>query len=99
MIHLDLGQDELGRLLGVSGETVRRWERGKNRIPRDSEAAILTVESAVRRLLEIFRPERLPLVVRREADLFEGETALEWILRGRIDDVILHYERMFVYQA
>ena len=99
MTHLDLGQDELGRLFGVSGETVRRWERGKSRISSGSEAAILAVDSAARRLLEIFRPGRLALVLRRKAELFEGETALEWILRGRVDEVVERYERTFLYQA
>lgn len=99
MTHLDVGQDEVGRMFRVSGETVRRWERGKTGIPSEREAAILATEAALRRLLAIFRPERLPLVVRREAELFDGETALEWILRGRIPDVVMHYENAFLYQA
>jgi hypothetical protein len=99
MTHLAVGQDDLGRLFAVSGETVRRWERGRSRIPRERGAAILAVESALGRLLEVFRPERLPLVVRRKADLFDGETALEWILRGRIDEVVDRYDRTFAYQA
>jgi transcriptional regulator with XRE-family HTH domain len=99
MTHLDVGQDELGRLFGVSGETVRRWERGKSSISSGSEAAILAVESAVRRLLEIFCRDRLPLAIRRKAKLFNGETALEWILRGRIEQVVESYERTLLYQA
>lgn len=99
MTHLQLGQDEMGRLFGVSGETVRRWERGKTSIPVARETEILRVEAGLKRLLEMFRLDRLPLVVRREAKLFEGETALEWILRGRIDEVADLYEATFRYQA
>ena len=99
MTHLDLGQDDLGRLFGVSGETVRRWERGKSRIPSERGAAILAAVSALRRQLEVFRPDRLARVVRRKAGLFDGETALEWILRGRIDEVVERYDRTFAYQT
>lgn len=99
MTHLQVGQDELGRLFGVSGETVRRWERGAVEIPSQRQAAIFAVETSLRRLLEIFRPERLPVVVRREAEIFDGETALEWILRGRIADVVERYETAFLYQG
>jgi len=99
MTQLQLGQDDLGRLFGVSGESIRRWERGAVEIPNQRQAAILATETSLRRLLEIFRPERLPVVVRREAEIFDGETALEWILRGRIADVVERYETAFLYQG
>ena len=99
MTHLQLGQDEMGRLFAVSGETIRRWERGKTSIPVARETEILRVEAGLNRLLEMFRLDRLPLVLRREAKLFEGDTALEWILRGRIQEVADRYETTFQYQA
>jgi DNA-binding transcriptional regulator YiaG len=42
---LKLSYDDLGRMLGVSGETVRRWARGTGRIP-DSHLATLDVVAA-----------------------------------------------------
>jgi transcriptional regulator with XRE-family HTH domain len=99
MVHLDLSQDDLGRLFSVSGETIRRWERGKSAVPAHKEGAILAAEEGLDRLLEIFRPERLPAAVRRPADLFGGESALDWILRGRIAEVADRYETTLRYQA
>jgi len=47
----------------------------------------------------MFRPERLAQVVRRKAGLFDGESALDWILRGRIVTAVDHYEIALVYQG
>jgi transcriptional regulator with XRE-family HTH domain len=96
---LSLSFDELGRLLGVSGETVRRWERGSHRVPDERMAQLDQAGAALERLVEVFRPERLARVLRRAADLFRGETALDWILRGRISDVADRYEAALTYQA
>ena len=98
MAHLDLGQDDLGRMFGVSGETIRRWEHSQSRISTAQEARILA-EAALRRLLDLFRPERLAAAVRRPAELFAGDTAHEWILRGRIVDVAERYETALSYQG
>ncbi len=99
MSVLRLSFDELGRLLGVSGETVRRWERGGHRVPDERMAQLDQAEAALGRLLEIFRPERLARVLRRTAELFRGETALDLILRGRISEVADRYEAALTYQA
>lgn len=99
MTRLELGQDDLGRMFGVSGETIRRWERGSAGIPAERRATILAAESGLRRLQDLFRAERLPTVVRRPAELFDGETALAWILRGRIGDVADRYEKTLLYQG
>ena len=95
---LDLSFDELGQMLGVRGETARRWERGLGSIPTDRLADLTTAEAALDRLLGLFRPERLPVAIRRPAELFGGESALDWILRGRIQDVADGYERALSYQ-
>lgn len=99
MAHLDLSFDQLGRMFGVSGETVRRWERGTHPVPEGRLAQLTASEAALGRLLEIFQPEALPRVVRRHAELFEGDTPLDWILRGRIREVADRYEALFSFQA
>ena len=55
--------------------------------------------AALGRLEAMFRPERLSQVVRRKAGLFEGESALDWILRGRIAAAAGRYETALAYQA
>jgi transcriptional regulator with XRE-family HTH domain len=99
MTHLVLSFDQVGRALGVSGETVRRWERGSHEIPAERIADLLRTEAAVDRLLGVFRAERLAFVVRRPAELFSGESALDWIFRGRIGEVADRYEMALSYQG
>jgi hypothetical protein len=41
----------------------------------------------------------LPTGIRRPAELFDGETALAWILRGRIAEVADRYETALLYQT
>ncbi|MBM3745870.1 MAG: hypothetical protein FJW34_08735 [Acidobacteria bacterium] len=99
MRGLSLSQDQLGRISGVSGETVRRWMTGATGIPLSRVAELTAAEAALNRLLRIFRPERLPLAIRRNAELFGGKRALDWILDGRIAEVADRYEAALAYQA
>ncbi len=99
MAQLGLSFDQLGRMFRVSGETVRRWERGSHPIPDRRLAALAEADGALARLGEIFRPERLRQALRRDAELFDGESALDWILRGRISKAAARYETALCYQA
>ena len=99
MLRLSLSQDEAARMLGVSGETVRRWQRGAVKIPMPRAAQLLSMGEALDRLLALFQPERLALAIRRPAELFDGERALDWILRGRIADAAGRYEIALSYQG
>lgn len=99
MACLDLSYDDLGRVFNVSGETVRRWEKGSHPIPNERKAEITLAAAALERLLKMFRLERLAEAVRRPAKLFEGKTALSYILQGRIAEVADRYEVLLRYQA
>ena len=83
----------------VSGETIRRWERGQVRIPLARQAELVSAEAALARLETLFLPERLAQVIRRPAGLFQQERALDLILRGLIADVAQRYEIALTYQA
>lgn len=99
MRHLDLSFDQLGRMLGVTGETVRRWSQGSHPVPSDRLGQLAAAQAALDRLLSIFRPEALPAVIRRKVELFDGKTALDWILRGRINEVADRHESTLSYQT
>jgi transcriptional regulator with XRE-family HTH domain len=99
MTQLSLSYDQLGRAFGVSGETIRRWERGSHEIPADRMAVLVEAEAALRRLVTIFRPERLAQVLRRKTGLFGDESGLDWIFRGRMTDVADRYEMALSYQG
>lgn len=95
----DMSYDELGRVLDVSGETVRRWAKGASGVPKQKLAAIDMGGNALRRMLRIIRPEHLPSVIRRPAELFGGASALDWIRSGRFAEVADRYESAFAYQG
>jgi hypothetical protein len=99
MAQLALSYDQLGRAFSISGETVRRWERGSNEIPADRMAVLVEADAARKRLLTLFKPERISHVLRRKAGLFGDESALDWIYRGRIAEVADRYEMALAYQG
>lgn len=94
----EMSHEDLARIFRVSGETVRRWERGQVRIPDARLAELESMAAAADRLEALFVPSRLPQVIRRPAELFGGEAALDWIERGRISDVASRYEIALRYQ-
>lgn len=99
MAYLGLSPEELGRLVAVSGDTVRAWERGRSAVPDDLFTELVLADASLSRMLELIRPDRLAQVVRRKADLFDGEQALDWILRGQMAQVAERYDAALAYQA
>lgn len=99
MSNLELSFDQLGSMFGVTGEIARRWSQGSHSVPSGRVRQLAAAQAALDRLLNVFRPEALPEVIRRRMELFDGETALDWILRGRIDEVADRYESTLSYQA
>lgn len=99
MKTLRLSLDEIGRMFDASDETARRWSSGVTRIPEDKLARVDLAASALNRLRRLFRPERLPQVIRRPAERFGGQRALDLILQGRIAEVADRYDRDLVYQS
>lgn len=96
---LILSYSQVGKILGASAETVHAWQSGTAEIPSDKRATLVVVGDCVSRLLSTFDAQRLPYVVRRPADLFEGGTALDWILEGRIREVVDRYDLLLRYQV
>ncbi len=99
MTTLRLSHDEVGRMFRVNGETVRRWEKKLVRITLDKAAALKSADAALARLTGILLPDALPSAIRRPAELFGGRRALDWILEGRIPEVVERYELALTYQA
>jgi len=97
--HLELSNADLASILRVSIDTVDEWESGRTNIPVDARGTLTRANSALAHLLGIFRPERLPQVIRQKAELFKGQSAYEWILQGRIQEVAELYENSFAYQG
>ena len=99
MSHLGLSFDHVGRMLDVSGQTVMLWERGQAEVPEEYLSELRLADTALERMLELLRPDRLSHVIRRRSDLFDHEQALDWILRRRIPEVAERYQAILSYQA
>lgn len=99
LTRLELSAEDISQLLAVSSQDIGEWESGRRPIGSEYQPVINRASSAVGRLLAMFRPERLPDVVRRKAELFGGQSALEWILQGRIGEVVNRYEAALTYQS
>ena len=97
--HLALSYDDVGRMLGTSGETARRWELGKVTIPQDRRAQLSRLDDGLARLRGMLLSSRLSEAIRRPAEIFDGERALDWILRGKIADVVRRYDMALAYQG
>jgi len=99
MTHLGLSFDDLARAFQVPAVTVRRWESRQEEIPADRVSELRQAEAALGRLFVVFRPERLAYLIRRKAEIFHGEQALDLILRGRFAAVADLYESALSYEA
>jgi hypothetical protein len=99
IVRLGLTLPEVATMFRVPIETLESWESGRAKIPDEKIPELQTAGGALSTLLSIFRPERLPQVIRRRAQLFNDESAADWIVDGRIAEVAERYESAFAYQA
>ena len=106
--YLGLSYVELGMMLGVTdqpGRTVWCWERsghedfGTDVFTPVHREKLEEAHAGFMRLRKIFVAKRLRSVIRRRAEAFDGERALDWILRGKITEVAERYERLLSYQS
>jgi hypothetical protein len=96
---LELSAEDMVCVLGVPAGTAEQWESSETPIPMETRVMLTEADSALSRLLAIFRPERLPQVISQKADLFQGNSARDWIRQGRIQEVADLYEATFAYQG
>lgn len=84
-----LGTDEQIRLLGSPGRsTFFKWKKDGGALPPDTEerlSHILAIWKALRILFTI--DERGEHWMRKANDFFEGQSALDVMLRGRVTDI------------
>jgi hypothetical protein len=94
LVKRALGIDyaELGGVFGVDEPTIEGWMLGIVPSP-EHLAAVVEAESLILRLERLFGASRVTGVVWRPAKLFGGERALEWILAGRLAEVVTRYEQ------
>jgi DNA-binding XRE family transcriptional regulator len=96
--RLGLSRPELARLIGVSREGLRQWERGAPISP-DRWPIIDKSFEAVRGLLAFIKPEALPSVVRRPLKALNNASPLAWLMAQRHDELRKFYEKLFSYAS
>lgn len=94
---LDFSHEDIGAMLGLTGADVAAWENGSAPLPEPVLGKLRSANAALDQLLTLFVAARLPQVIRRRAEAFNGERALDWILDGRISEVADRYESGLAY--
>jgi hypothetical protein len=103
---LCLNYEQVGRMLGIKdrpGLTVWCWiynnseKFGTEPFGPNYEERLKKTYDAVQRLCKLFAPKRIWRVIRRRAEVFSGERALDLILRGEILKVVETYERLLEF--
>jgi len=85
MATWDLSAAGAGRIFGVSRQAVAKW-RGSG-VPDDRAVALADLVAATDVLERYVRRDRIPAVVRRQADVLGGQSLLEIAEAGRFADV------------
>lgn len=93
---LGLNKTETGDLFGISRQAITGWqERG---VPNERVADVSRIAELAERLYEHLNPERIPQIVRTEADGLEGRTILEVLRTEGPDRVHGYLDDLFAYQ-
>jgi len=87
---------ELHRLLGVSSEGVRIWQKG-GRIAEDRWPVIDRLYSTLQHLTRYIKPAALPAVIRRANPSLNNQSALDWLVSGRDAELLRFYDDLFAY--
>jgi transcriptional regulator with XRE-family HTH domain len=88
----DLSGAEAARLFGVTRQALAQWLRDGP--PRERTAAIAALEDTTDLLARYIKRERIPIVVRRPADLLGGRSLLELVQRGKYQQALDGARRM-----
>jgi transcriptional regulator with XRE-family HTH domain len=76
-----LSKTELGRMFGVSRQAVDQWLGGA--VPSERQEKLATLLAVVDLLERKLKPGRLPGVARRPADVYDGQTMLDFVAADR----------------
>ena len=91
-----LNKSELGRLFGVSRQAVGKWLSGGG-TPPERVATVNRVAELARKLATIFKPDRLPSIVRAPLPGLRERSILEVLPEEGVDQVYELLERLKSY--
>ncbi len=84
---------EAARAFGVSRQAFAKWS--DNGVPGDRETAVADLATATDVLARRVKRERIPAVVRRQAEVLQGLSLYEMACGGRHEEVRDAVQRMF----
>lgn len=85
---------ELAVLVGTTPQTVSRWQQGRVDPQPDHLNRILTLEWLASELAEFYEPGDARLWLFSRHKLLHGETPVQLIQQGRIDEVLAVIEQL-----
>lgn len=88
-----LSRAEAGRAFGVSRQAVSKWFQ--NGVPADREPTLADLAAATEILARRVKRERIPAVVRRDAEVLDGRSLYDIACQGRHRDVLEAVRTMF----
>lgn len=94
-----ISSSDVAKIIGAASDLVDDVESGRAKLPASYNAKLTDASRALDRLLGIFRRDRLASVIRRPARAFGGQTPLDWIREGRIEEVAERYDYGLAYQS
>lgn len=84
--------------LEVTSATVHGWLSRIAVVPDELISILRDDEDYCIMLLRMYRPERLPDIIRRPAPAFGEDSALSFILAGRLADVVRIHDDLLQFQ-
>jgi hypothetical protein len=94
---LALSDRESASAVGIDPTALSSWLSGAGVIPVLQPKQVADVAAALDTLDSLFVKERIPVIVRRESELFAGQSALQWIVNGQLVEVAERYERQLQF--
>ena len=88
-----LSDAETSRLFGVTRQAIGKWRT--TRIPDKRRPAVADLAAVTDLLVHYLKPERIPAVVRRSADMLDGASMLDFVASGRTSELLERTRSMF----
>lgn len=95
---LGITLEQASRIYRVPTSTLVSWLDNQTPIPPECLALISQTDASLKVIDDLFEEARLPDLVRRPAEVFGGQSALDWILGGRIREVADTYDEALYFQ-
>lgn len=85
--------------LEINDSMIRGWRSRISDVPEELIYLLLEDEQHCLTILHLYRPDRVPDIIRRDAPIFNNNSALSLILAGGISEVAEAYDTVLHFQG